>query len=134
MHPTAAKSPALKPATSPPVRTTRPTISWPGTMGYSVVPHSLWAWCRSEWQTPQYRISIWTSCGPGSRRSNVKGTSSVVALWPAYPAVVVPRAFLRGLAACALCVTEGVMVRFSTIIEVFALGARLSIIYSTRSG
>ena len=117
MQPTAARSPALKPATAPPVRTTRPTISWPGTMGYSVVPHSLRAWCRSEWQTPQYRISIWTSCGPGSRRSNVKGTSGVVALSAAYPTVVVPSAFFRGLAARALCVTEGVMVQFSAIID-----------------
>ncbi len=25
--------------------------------------------CRSEWQTPQWRISIRTSCGPSSRRS-----------------------------------------------------------------
>jgi len=27
------------------------------------------------WQTPQNRISIRTSCGPGSRRSNVNGAS-----------------------------------------------------------
>lgn len=35
------------------------------------------AW-RSEWQTLQKRIWIWTSCGPGARRANRS-----VALWAA---------------------------------------------------
>src|ERR1700740_1226886 len=41
--------------------------------------HSLRVWCRSEWQTPQKRISISTSCGRGERRGMVKWESGVVA-------------------------------------------------------
>jgi hypothetical protein len=50
-------------------------ISWPGTAGYDVKPHSLRAKWRSEWQTPQYWMSIWTSVGPGSRREMVVAAS-----------------------------------------------------------
>jgi hypothetical protein len=35
---------------------------------------------RSEWQIPQKRISIWTSCSPGSRRGIVVGASGNFAL------------------------------------------------------
>ena len=42
----------------------------PETQGYTVgrALHSLRAWCWSEWQTPQKRISISTSLSVGSRR------------------------------------------------------------------
>ncbi len=69
MQPTPARSPTVKPSTSAPTALTRPTISCPGTIGNSVCPHSPRAVWRSEWQTPQKRISIETSRGPGSRRS-----------------------------------------------------------------
>src|SRR5690554_7381227 len=49
---------------------TWPTISCPGTQGKIVPPHSLRAWCKSEWHTPQYAISISTSVAVGSRRLN----------------------------------------------------------------
>ena len=49
---------------------------WPGTTGYMVPSHSPRAVCRSEWQTPQKRISISTSSGPGARRSKPKGASA----------------------------------------------------------
>ena len=54
------------------------TISCPGTQGYAVPPHSLRTVCKSEWHTPQNRMSIWISVGPGSRRSNEKGASGEV--------------------------------------------------------
>ena len=71
MQPTAAVWPTAKRVTSLPMALTRPTISWPGTHGYTVFFHSLRAWCRSEWQTPQYWIWIWTSRGPTARRGMV---------------------------------------------------------------
>jgi hypothetical protein len=43
-----------------------------GNEGYTVGErplHSLRAWWRFEWQIPQKRISIWTSCSVGSRRT-----------------------------------------------------------------
>ena len=45
-------------------------------------PRSFFATCRSEWQTPQYLISMATSFGPGSRRSKLyglRGASAAVA-------------------------------------------------------
>jgi hypothetical protein len=45
--------------------------------------------CRSEWQTPQKRISIRTSCGPGSRRKNSNAASGAVAEYAAKPATFV---------------------------------------------
>src|SRR5436190_6604637 len=78
MQPTAARSPTLKPVTEAPTFVTRPAISWPGTHGYTVPGHSLRAACRSEWQMPQKRMSIWTSRGPGSRRSRSKGRNREV--------------------------------------------------------
>ena len=83
MQPTAARSPALNLVTAEPTLVTRPTISWPGTHGYTVgiTPlHSLRTWCRSEWQMPQNRISICTSCSVGSRRAIVVEASGDVAL------------------------------------------------------
>src|ERR1700686_4694887 len=83
MQPTAAISPSLNFFTALPALTTRPTISWPGTHGYVVgmtLCHSLRVWCRSEWQTPQYRISIWTSWGRGTLRLIVCGDIPDVAL------------------------------------------------------
>src|SRR5258708_20928625 len=71
IHPTAAMSPALNFVTTLPTFVTRPTISSPGTTGYTVGItsfHSLRTWCKSEWHTPQKNISICTSCGRGSRR------------------------------------------------------------------
>ncbi len=73
MQPTPARSPGLKRFTSAPTRATRPTISWPGTMGKTPPPHSSRTWWISVWQTPQKAISIRTSCGPTSRRSSWKG-------------------------------------------------------------
>ena len=34
------------------VAETVPAISWPGTIGNSLPPHSSRAWWMSEWQTP----------------------------------------------------------------------------------
>jgi hypothetical protein len=51
MQPTAARSPALNLVTAELTLVTRPTISWPGTQGYTVgmTPlHSLRTWWRSE--------------------------------------------------------------------------------------
>lgn len=42
--------------------------------------HSLRTVCRSEWQMPQKRISMYTSLWVGSRRLIVKGASGEVAL------------------------------------------------------
>src|SRR5438132_1253291 len=69
MQPTPARSPSRKRDALVPWDTTRPTISWPGTTGKWVVPQSSFTLCTSLWQMPQYRISIATSWGPGSRRS-----------------------------------------------------------------
>ncbi len=80
MQPTATMSPTLYLPTLAPTAATRPTISWPGTLGKFTPGHSPRAVCRSEWQTPQNRMSIATSFGRGSRRSKLKGASGVVAL------------------------------------------------------
>ena len=87
MQPTPARSPALNLVTSAPTSTTRPTISWPGTIGKVELPHSSRAWWMSEWQTPQNRISIRTSFGPVARRSMLKGASGARAEVAAYAAV-----------------------------------------------
>ena len=79
MQPTPARSPTLNRVTCAPTPATRPTISWPGTMGKIEPPHSSRAWWMSEWQTPQNRMSMRTSRGPGSRRSIVNGPSGAVA-------------------------------------------------------
>src|SRR3569833_3701215 len=82
MQPTAARSPGLNFFTADPTYVTRPTISWPGTHGYTVgmTPlHSLRAWCTSEWQIPQNRISICTAVSFGSRLSLVVAANGDVA-------------------------------------------------------
>src|ERR1700742_686392 len=56
---------------------------------YCGVCHSFLAWCRSEWQTPQYNISNCTSLGPTSLLSKLNGFSSSVALCAAYPLVAI---------------------------------------------
>src|SRR5271154_1066214 len=74
MQPTAARSPGLNLVPAEPALVTRPTISCPGTIGYTVGMnslHSLRTECRSEWQIPQNRISICTSFSVGSRRGIV---------------------------------------------------------------
>ncbi len=53
MQPTPARSPGLNFVTWAPTALTRPTISWPGTMGKMDPPHSSRTWWRSEWQMPQ---------------------------------------------------------------------------------
>ncbi len=50
----------------------------PGTMGKMEFFQSLWIWCRSEWQMPQYATSILTSFSPTGRRVKRNG-----ARWPA---------------------------------------------------
>src|ERR1700743_1784520 len=83
MQPTAAMSPTLNFVTPEPTEVTRPTISWPGTHGYTVgiTPlHSFRTWCKSEWQMPQNKISICTSVSVGSRRAVVEDASGDVAL------------------------------------------------------
>src|SRR5436309_10186453 len=83
MQPTATTSPGLYLATSEPTFVTRPTISWPGTIGYTVGMnslHSLRTECRSEWQMPQKRISICTSRCVGSRRLILVEANGDVAL------------------------------------------------------
>src|SRR5271169_2443950 len=87
MQPTAARSPCLNFLTAEPTIVTRPTISCPGTQGYTVgiTPlHSLRTWCRSEWQMPQNRISICTSFSVGSRRGIVADARGDVALAAEY--------------------------------------------------
>ena len=79
MHPTAAVWPTEKRVTASPTAVTRPTISWPGTHGYTVFFHSLRAWWRSEWQTPQNCTAICTSRGPTARRGIVVGRSGLAA-------------------------------------------------------
>jgi hypothetical protein len=79
MQPTPTMSPTLNLETPSPTAFTRPTISWPGTQGKMEGPHSLLAVCRSEWQTPQCRMSMATSRAAGVRRSKVKGARGVVA-------------------------------------------------------
>src|SRR5579863_6121023 len=86
MQPTAAMSPSLNFSTALPTFTTRPTISWPGTQGYTVGItsfHSLRTVCRSEWQTPQNNTSICTSCARGERRLMVCADSGELWLWAA---------------------------------------------------
>ncbi len=53
MQPTPTVSPMRKPITSLPTALTWPTISCPGTQGYSVPAHSARTVCKSEWQMPQ---------------------------------------------------------------------------------
>src|SRR5690606_18863493 len=81
MQPTPTRSPRLKPATLAPTSATLPTISCPGTHGNSVPAHSARTWCRSEWQTPQYAISIRTSSGPVGRRVIRIGSSGRSPAW-----------------------------------------------------
>ena len=47
-------------------------------------PHSLRAVCKSLWQTPQYKISICTSCGSISLLLIVNGANDAVAFCAAY--------------------------------------------------
>lgn len=64
--------PIEKPVTSAPSSITSPTISWPGTSGYSLAQ---WLTeCRSEWHTPQYCTLTAMSLGRKARRSNFHGT------------------------------------------------------------
>src|SRR5271166_5803295 len=82
-QPTAARSPGLNLVTAEPTFVTRPTISCPGTIGYVVDMNSLHSFrvaCKSEWQIPQKRISICTSCSEGSRREIVLRVRGDVAL------------------------------------------------------
>ena len=53
-------------------------VAYPGTMGYVEFFQSLWIWCRSLWQMPQYAICILMSCSPTGRRTNRYGVK-----WPA---------------------------------------------------
>src|SRR5437016_8653492 len=87
MQPTAARSPGLYLVTAEPTLVTRPTISWPGSIGYFVAMnslHSLRTEWRSEWQMPQKRISICTSRSVGSRRLILVEASPDVALAAEY--------------------------------------------------
>ncbi len=68
---TATMSPTSRPVTWSPMAVTRPTISWPGTIGNSW-PQGPTEW-RSVWQMPQKRTSKATSSGRGSRCSKSKG-------------------------------------------------------------
>src|SRR5262245_57145670 len=88
MQPTPTRSPTLTFVTCGPSSRARPTISWPGTIGNTELPHSPRAWWMSEWQTPQNRISIRTSLGPGARRSKLHGASGASADWATYAAVL----------------------------------------------
>jgi hypothetical protein len=52
-----------------------------GHAGVGITPlHSLRTWWRSEWQMPQKRISISTSCSVRSRRAMVVEASGDFAL------------------------------------------------------
>ena len=74
----ADRSPALNRVTPRPDLATRPTISWPGTIGKIASPHSLRTLWMSEWQTPQKRMSITTSSARGSRRSKLQRRQPVL--------------------------------------------------------
>jgi hypothetical protein len=87
MQPTPTVSPTPTFFTCAPTSTTRPTISWPGTIGNEELPHSPRAWWMSEWQTPQNWISILTSSGPGARRSKLQEESGARADVAAYASV-----------------------------------------------
>src|SRR5271165_3897424 len=80
MQPTPARSPTLNFFTALPTCDTRPTISCPGTIGKIPGNQSLFTWCTSEWQIPQYSIAITTSFGSGSRRSNENGSMCALAV------------------------------------------------------
>ena len=80
MQPTAASSPSLNFFTSRPDLDDAADDFVTGHAGVGrVPPHSLRAVCKSEWQTPQKRISICTSVAVGGRRSIAKGASGDVA-------------------------------------------------------
>ena len=51
-QPTPTRSPTAYAVTSVPTASTMPAISWPGTSGKVVAPHSSRAVWMSEWQTP----------------------------------------------------------------------------------
>jgi hypothetical protein len=70
IQPTAAVSPGRNFVTLAPAQITRPTISWPGTIGKGENPQLFSTICRSLWQTPHQSNWMTTSAGPGSRRSN----------------------------------------------------------------
>src|SRR3984957_8786348 len=57
-HGTPTRAPKAKPPTPAPVAATRPTISWPGTIGQRMSGSSLSTTCRSVRHTPQAAISI----------------------------------------------------------------------------
>src|SRR4051794_33707900 len=80
-----ALSPTLNLVTPEPTAETMPTISWPGTMGYLALPHSLRTWWMSEWQMPEYLMSMTISSSLGARRSKVKGSRGLDASVAAYP-------------------------------------------------
>ena len=44
-----------------PTAVTVPTISWPGTIGYRLIPQSLRAMCKSEWQIPLWVMRMATA-------------------------------------------------------------------------
>src|SRR5215467_4236873 len=84
-HGTPTRSPTAKPATSAPIAATRPTISWPGTIGSFGSGNSPSTTCRSVRHTPQAATSTRISPAPGvgigcSRNtSGVPGRSSTMA-------------------------------------------------------
>src|SRR5271165_3649253 len=119
MQPTAAMSPSLNFFTALPTFTTRPTISCPGTHGYTVGIasfHSLRAWCKSEWQTPQYKISICTSCARGSLRRRVNGASAPVGLGAAYALAVNVCGFEERFSFAGTGLAASLMSFFSSLI------------------
>lgn len=82
MQPMPTRSPTWWRVTAEPVSVTRPTISCPDTSGLTGSgPKEPSTKFMSEWQIPQYRMSIWTSWGPTSRRSMVTGASGWPASW-----------------------------------------------------
>jgi len=72
-QPTPTWSPTLNLVTAEPMALTTPATSWPGTMGYFELPHSLRAWWISEWHRPQYLTEMTTSSAFGSRALEGEG-------------------------------------------------------------
>lgn len=78
-QPTPARSPTWNLVTAEPTSVITPAISWPGTIGKMAWPQPSRAWWMSEWQIPEYLMSMSTSFGPTGRRSMVVRSSGALA-------------------------------------------------------
>src|SRR5689334_19741653 len=65
-------------------------------------PHSSRAWWMSLWQTPQNRMSMTTSRGPGSRRSMASGARAALGFAAAWAGVFIPPVYRKQTKGVAL--------------------------------